>query len=96
MINISRYFCDRYNSFLFLCITYFTYGIILSPFSFGFALLIVSFIIYEIFFYIYTRGNLLFWNPRQRGFLFILTILSWIIGRTLSGDNILEDGINFF
>lgn len=69
------------------------WGILLSPWSAGLIMLAASIVIYEIMIYIFTKGNPKYYNVFLRTSAICSSVLGFIIGRTLSGDNVCNPGI---
>lgn len=86
-------FCNDKNTPMFQVITSFTFGVILSPWSSGLFFLTIFIILYEIFFYIFTHGDQRYYDSFTRCGVICASLLGFIVGRTLSGDEILVPGI---
>lgn len=69
------------------------WGILLSPWASGLFFLLVFIIIYEILYYIFTRGDPKHYNVFARTGIIYASIFGYILGRTLSGDDILCEGV---
>ena len=79
------------QSVLYYCIIYFVIGIIWSPWSAGIVWLILFIVILEILLAIYRRHELLDYNAGyylfDRVAMGMSTILGFIVGRTILGDD---------
>jgi hypothetical protein len=71
----------------------FAYGVLLSPWSSGLFILIITIILYEILLYIFTHGDPRYFNVFVRTGVISASILGYLIGRTASGDEILYEGV---
>lgn len=92
--NIFRWwFCNEKFTPMAQILVSLVWGVLLSPWSSGLFFLVIFIIIYEILYYIFTRGNPLYYNIFTRTGVIYCSIFGYILGRTLSGDNILEEGI---
>lgn len=86
---INAIFCNDKNTPMMQVITSFTFGVLLSPWSSGLFFLVVFIIIYEIFYYVFTKGDARYYDSFTRCGVICSSILGYIVGRTLSGDEIL-------
>lgn len=91
---ICSWFCNDKYTPMAQVIVALTWGIILSPWSSGLIFLVASIIIYEIVYYIFTRGRFPYYNVFVRTGAMMASILGYIIGRTLSQDDILMTGMD--
>lgn len=90
---IRRWFCnDKYTPMAQL-ITALVWGVLLSPWGSGLFFLFVFIIIYEILYYVFTKGNPVYYNVFVRVGVIYASIFGYIVGRTLSGDEILYEGV---
>jgi len=98
-ILISWVFCQSLSSVgsLYFLILSFTYGLILAPFGSGLFFLVVSILAYEWLIYVFAHGRYgppaTFWEGDLRAGVILASILGWIIGRTVSGYEILPSGV---
>lgn len=90
---ITNWFCNPKNTPMFQVIISLVFGILLSPWSSGLFFLVIFIIAYEILYYIFTKGNPLYYNVFVRTSVILASILGFIIGRTLSGDEVLQEGV---
>jgi hypothetical protein len=90
---LHRIFCNDKTTPMFQVITAFAFGVILSPWSSGLFFLVIFIIIYEIFLYIFTHGDERYWDSFTRCGVICASLLGFIVGRTLSGDEILVPGV---
>ena len=74
----------------------FTIGVLISPWSSGLFFLIVFIIVYDILLYIFCHGHPRYYDVFTRAGVILGSILGWIIGRTISGDEILKPGVPDF
>lgn len=93
---INTWVCNPKNTPAMQIIGAFTYGIILSPWSSGLFVLIISIITYELLFYLFTHGCPRYYNLFVRTTVIMSSVLGYIIGRTLSNDDILYQGVICF
>jgi len=90
---INNFFCNpNYTPTLQILIALF-YGILLSPFAWGLFWLFISILIYEWFFYVFTRGCKKYWEPIIRAGVFAGFIAGYIIGRSLAEKDVLTTGV---
>lgn len=89
---INGWFCDERNTRMAQAISAMTFGILLSPWGSGLFFLVVSIIIGEILAYIFTGGDPRYYNTFTRASVVYCSIFGYIVGRTLSGDEILKEG----
>jgi hypothetical protein len=90
---IHNWFCnDKYTPMAQIIVST-SWGILLSPFSSGLFFLLVFIIFYEILYYIFTKGDPKYYNSFVRVGVICGSIFGYIVGRTLSGDEILEEGV---
>lgn len=90
---IHSWFCnDKYTPMAQVVIA-FAYGVLLSPWSSGLFILIMTIIIYEILLYIFTHGDPRYFNLFVRTGVICASICGYLIGRTASGDEILYEGV---
>jgi len=69
------------------------WGVLLSPWASGLFFLFFFIIVYEILYYIFTRGDPKYYNVFVRVGVIYASIFGYILGRTLSGDEILYEGV---
>jgi hypothetical protein len=86
------WFNDPGYSLMAQAITSFCYGILLGPLSSGVWILTWTNIIYEIMAFAFTRN----YNPFVRCTVICFSMFGWIIGRTLSQDEIMAHGTMYF
>jgi hypothetical protein len=95
---ISQFFCDWFCNDKYTpmaqVIVALTWGILLAPWSSGLIFLVISIIFYEFFYYLFTRGRPPYYNLFVRTGCIMASILGYIIGRTLSQDDILMTGMD--
>lgn len=91
---LHSFFCNPKCTPMTQIIMSFAWGVLLSPWSSGLFFLFIFTIIYEILYYIFTQGDPRYYNTEVRAGVICASILGYIVGRTLSGDNILEEGIS--
>lgn len=87
------WFCNDKNTPMAQVILAFAFGVLLSPWSSGLFFLTIFIIINEILFYVFTKGDPRYYNVFVRTGVIYASILGFILGRTLSGDEILYEGI---
>ncbi len=90
---LNCWFCNDKYTPMAQVIVAFAYGVILSPWASGLFILIITIIIYETLLYIFTHGRVPYYNLFVRTGVICASIAGYIIGRTVSGDEILQDGI---
>jgi 4-hydroxybenzoate polyprenyltransferase len=90
---LHAWFCNDNYTAMAQVIVALTLGILLSPWSSGLFFLIIFIILYELFYYIFTKGNPRYYNVFVRTGVIFASIFGYILGRTLSGDEILTEGI---
>lgn len=90
---LTKWFQNDATSPLANVILAFCLGVLWSPWGRGLFFLIVTIIVYEILFYIFTGGDPLYWQSDIRATVINAGVLGWIVGRQASGKNILEEGI---
>jgi hypothetical protein len=93
MTVISDYFQNIDYTPMMQVIVAFLWGVLLSPWSKGMIYLFASIVFYEILYYVFTHGNPLYYNVFTRAGCICSSVLGFIVGRTLSGDNVCEPGI---
>ena len=71
----------------------FAFGALLSPWGSGLFFLLVFILIYELLYVIFTWANPRYWQPEIRGAAAMASILGWIVGRTVAGDEVLVPGV---
>jgi len=86
-------FCNDKNTVMAQAIVSFAYGILLSPWSQGLFFLIISIIIYEILYYVFTHGNPRYYQVFTRCGVICAAIAGYIIGRTICNCDILYEGV---
>ena len=74
-------------------ITAFVWGLLFSPWASGIFVLTIFIIIYELLAYIFTKGDPVYFDPFTRAAVVCSYVLGYIVGRTLSEDEILKKGI---
>lgn len=67
-------------------------GIALAPFGDGVFLLLVWIVVYEIIYYYITKDRPGCWSVRTRIGIILASFLGWIIGRQLTGKDIMSMG----
>lgn len=90
---LHDWFCNEKYTPMAQVIVSLVWGILLSPWSSGLFFLIVFIIIYEIMYYLFTRGDPKYYDVFVRTAVICAAVLGYILGRTLSGDDILHEGI---
>lgn len=90
---VHHWFCNEKYTPMAQVVVALVWGILLSPWSSGLFFLIVFIIIYEIMVYLFTRADPNYYDVFVRTTVICSTILGYILGRTLSGDEILYEGI---
>ena len=90
---IHRWFCNEKYTPMAQMIIALVWGILLSPWASGLFFLFVFIIIYEILYYVFTRGDPRYYNVFVRVSVMCASIFGYILGRTLSGDDILHEGV---
>lgn len=93
MTFLKKWFCNEKYTPMAQVIIAFVWGVALSPWSSGIFILIWSIILYELAYYIFTHGDPHFYNLSIRPAVISASVLGYIIGRTLSGDEILYEGV---
>lgn len=84
MENATRYFFrNDENTFLIKFLSYISLGLFLSPWSKGFIFIIISIILWEIIFYLGTKGEAPHWRLHERIVLNVSYLLSYFLGRML-------------
>ena len=68
-------------------------GILFSPFSYGLFFLFVFLIFYEILYYIFTLGDPKYYDVETRVGVINGYILGYIIGKTATGQEVLNEGV---
>lgn len=63
----------------------FAFGIIFAPYSYGFIYLVIYLFLYEVIYFIFTRGEYPYWTPLFRFATVAASLLGWIIGRVIVG-----------
>lgn len=89
---LHAWFCNANYTPMAQVIVALSWGILLSPWSSGLFFLIIFIILYELFYYIFTKGDPLYYNLFVRTGVIFASIFGYILGRTLSCDEILADG----
>ena len=69
------------------------WGVLLSPWASGLFFLLVFIIVYEILYYVFTKGDPRYYNVFVRVGVIYASVFGYILGRTLSGDDILYEGV---
>jgi hypothetical protein len=88
----NQFFCNpNYTPTLQIFVAL-AYGILLSPFAWGLFWLFISILIYEWFFYVFTRGCKEYWDSRTRAGVFVGFVTGYIIGRSLAEVDVLTTG----
>lgn len=90
---LNRWFQNEKNTAMVQVLTSFCFGILLSPWSSGLFFLMIYIIIYEILYYIFTKGDPMFYSVFVRTGVIYASILGYIVGRTLSGCCVLYEGV---
>ena len=90
---LQSWFCNINYSPMAQFIISIIWGILLSPWSSGLFFLVVFILVYEILYYVFTKGNPLYYNVFVRTSVIYGSIFGYILGRTVSGDQILYEGI---
>ena len=90
---IHSWACNEKYTPLTQLVVAFVFGILLSPWSSGIFFLVVFIIIYEWLLYVFTHGNPQYWSSFTRCAVICGSVLGYIVGRTLSGDEILVPGV---
>ncbi|CAH6418998.1 Hypothetical protein HVR_LOCUS185 [uncultured virus] len=87
------WFCNTKYTPMAQIIVAFVWGVLLSPWSSGLFFLTIFIIIYEILYYVFTHGDPRYYNLFVRTGVIYSSIFGYILGRTLSGDNVLQEGV---
>lgn len=90
---IEWWFCNPKCTPMAQVIMSLAWGVLLSPWSSGIFFLIAFIIVYELFYYIFTRGDPLYYNVFVRTGVICASIAGFIIGRTAAGDEVLIEGV---
>lgn len=90
---VNKYFCSDTYTPVAQIFASFVFGAIFAPWSWGILFLIIYFIIYEILFYIFTKGDPKYWQPETRLAVFCSYILGWIVIRTIIEDSVFESEV---
>lgn len=90
---IQWWFCNQKYTPMAQIIVAFVWGVLLSPWSSGLFFLLLFIIVYEILYYVFTHGIPPYYNLFIRTGIIYSSIFGYILGRTLSGDTILEEGV---
>lgn len=88
------WFCNRKYTPMAQVIVALTYGVLLAPWSYGLIFLVISIVAYEVAFYIFTRRSPQCYNLFVRTGVIFASIFGYLLGRTLSGDDILMTGMD--
>lgn len=91
---INKCVQNENNSPMMQVIVSFVWGILLAPWSAGMIFLAASIILFEIFIYVFTKGNPKYYNTFVRTGVICSSVLGFIVGRTLSGDEVCKPGID--
>lgn len=87
------WFCNEKYTGMAQVIVSIVWGILLSPWSSGLFALVVFIIIYEMMYYIFTHGDEKYYDIFIRTSCIFASIFGFLLGRTLSCDNILYEGV---
>lgn len=90
---IQYWFCNEKNTPMAQVLIALVLGILLSPWGSGLFFLVIFIILYEILYYIFTHGDPKYYNIFVRVGIIYASIFGYILGRTLSGDEILYEGV---
>jgi hypothetical protein len=93
---INRWFCNKNYTPMAQLIVSISFGILLSPWSSGLFFLVTFALIYEILFYIFTKGDPEYYDPFVRVTVNMGYLFGYIVGRTVAGDDILYEGVPCF
>jgi len=74
-------------------ISAFTFGILLSPWSKGIFFLALFMVLYEISFYLLSRGDPRYYNDLTRVGTMCASFLGFIVGRTIIGMPVTKKGV---
>lgn len=87
------WFCNDNYTPMAQVIVALVWGILLSPWSSGLFFLITFIILYEILYYVFTKGDPQYYNVFVRTGVICASTFGYILGRTVSGVNILTEGV---
>lgn len=90
---LQRWFCNDKNTPMVQIITSVVFGMFLAPWASGLFFLVVFIMIYEILVYLFTHGEPPYYNLFVRVAVICASIFGYILGRTISGDEILCPGV---
>ena len=90
---IHSWFCNEKYTPMAQVLIALVWGVLLSPWASGLFFLFFFIIFYEILYYVFTRGDPIYYNLFVRVGVIYSSIFGYILGRTLSGDNILHEGV---
>ena len=90
---LNKWFQNEKNTAMVQVISSFCFGILLSPWSSGLFFLVIYTILYEIIYYIFTKGDPFYYSVFVRTGVICSSILGFIVGRTLSGCQVLNAGV---
>lgn len=93
ILDLGAWFKNEKYTPMAQIIVSFAYGVVLSPWGSGLFFLVVSLIFYELFYAVCTGCDPRYYNPYTRTGVIYASILGWIVGRTLSGDPVLKEGV---
>lgn len=93
---IHAWACNENSTPMMQVILAFSFGVILSPWSYGLFFLFVGIIFYEIFLYVFTHGNERYYDVFTRCGVIYASILGYIIGRTITNMDVLNEGVPDF
>ena len=89
---INKFFCNPCNTPMSQFMFAIFWGILFSPWSSGLFYLFAFGIFYELAYYIFTKGDPCYYNVFVRTAVNCAAVFGYIIGRTLTGDDILDEG----
>ena len=90
---LKWWFCNERCTPVAQIIIAFAWGVLLSPWSSGLFALTIFIILHEILYYLFTHGDPKYYSVFIRTGVIYTSIFGYILGRTLSGDDVLQEGV---
>ena len=80
---VRNRFCNKNYTIFAQVVVSFAFGLLLSPWTSGLYFLIIYALIYEVFFYLFTKGESPYYSFEERVLVIFFYIFGYIFGRIL-------------
>lgn len=84
---VTRFFCNEDRTAMVQLVSAIVFGILLSPWSGGLFFLVAFIIVYELAFYVFTKGDPRYYDLETRPCIIAGSLFGYILGKTLTSTD---------